>query len=417
MKLVIIADDYTGALDTGVKLAETGIPTNVISREKFSPSLLETESDVLVVNTETRHFSTEEAYRVVNEIAQTVSAFPHIHLYKKTDSMLRGNIGSELTAVLKASRKRRLVFVPALPQHGRVTVGARQFSGGRPIDEWDTGGCSERIDCSYIPEIIANQSSVPIRTIPRTAYETDIMTGSDTEIVVYDAETKADINRIAARMKPVAEECVFAGCAGFAEELPFIYDLKGKKSKTKTTAQQVAVICGSIHPITQKQLTVAQNAGIGRLTLTAEQIIGPAQETETVLADAAACLIRDKGVIIDASDLSFNEKADCAARHGIPAPQMRGAIAQRLGYMGKCILDLLPDTLIALIGGDTMAGFIRQMDVQRIVPEYEILPGCVMSQVQCKEKSFFLVSKSGGFGGAQWVQQIIERIKSHEISK
>ena len=35
VKLLILADDFTGALDTGVQFAACGIPTRVVVRDNF----------------------------------------------------------------------------------------------------------------------------------------------------------------------------------------------------------------------------------------------------------------------------------------------------------------------------------------------------------------------------------------------
>ena len=40
---------------------------------------------------------------------------------KKTDSALRGNVASELGAMLEASGGKRLCFFPAYPEMGRTT--------------------------------------------------------------------------------------------------------------------------------------------------------------------------------------------------------------------------------------------------------------------------------------------------------
>lgn len=53
MVLLIIADDFTGALDTGVQFAARGIKTRVVVGA--DAALTHQNADVLVVDTETRH--------------------------------------------------------------------------------------------------------------------------------------------------------------------------------------------------------------------------------------------------------------------------------------------------------------------------------------------------------------------------
>ena len=58
--LFIIADDFTGALDTGVQFAARGIPTQVTVDPEVDFAAHDTA--VLVVDTETRHLTVSETF-------------------------------------------------------------------------------------------------------------------------------------------------------------------------------------------------------------------------------------------------------------------------------------------------------------------------------------------------------------------
>ena len=64
-KLLIIADDITGALDTGVQFAQIGASVKVFVYERGNSSYFEQEVDVLVFDTETRHEKRDEAYKIL----------------------------------------------------------------------------------------------------------------------------------------------------------------------------------------------------------------------------------------------------------------------------------------------------------------------------------------------------------------
>ncbi|HAE3786137.1 TPA_asm: four-carbon acid sugar kinase family protein, partial [Salmonella enterica] len=51
MKMMVIADDFTGSNDTGVQLAKKGARTEVMLSASQKPSR---RADVLVINTESR---------------------------------------------------------------------------------------------------------------------------------------------------------------------------------------------------------------------------------------------------------------------------------------------------------------------------------------------------------------------------
>ena len=93
LRLLMIADDFTGALDTGVQLAAHGIPTQVVVGQA---DLSACSSTVLVVDTETRHLPAAKAAKAVEELTRSAVENGVSCIYKKTDSALRGNIGAEL---------------------------------------------------------------------------------------------------------------------------------------------------------------------------------------------------------------------------------------------------------------------------------------------------------------------------------
>ena len=111
--LLILADDFTGALDTGVQFAACGIPTRVVVGEQVD--LAASDAAVLVVDTETRHLPLQSLCRHC-KTDPGCDECGRFSIYKKTDSALRGNIGAELSALLKTSGERRLPFLPAFPR-------------------------------------------------------------------------------------------------------------------------------------------------------------------------------------------------------------------------------------------------------------------------------------------------------------
>ena len=120
MKMIVIADDFTGANDTGVQLAKKGARTDVLLR---SDGAISRHADVLVVNTESRALPAECAAEAVSQAlrawCQSEQTVPII--YKKIDSTFRGNIGAEITAAMKVSGKRLALIAGAIHAAGRIT--------------------------------------------------------------------------------------------------------------------------------------------------------------------------------------------------------------------------------------------------------------------------------------------------------
>ena len=114
IRLLMIADDFTGALDTGMQFAKNGAATRVITDPDCSFEQM--QAQVLVIDTETRHRSPQEAAaRIAATVKKAVSCGIRF-FYKKTDSALRGNAGAEIEALLHASKGTAVHFLPAFPQ-------------------------------------------------------------------------------------------------------------------------------------------------------------------------------------------------------------------------------------------------------------------------------------------------------------
>jgi D-threonate/D-erythronate kinase len=124
--LLVIADDLTGALEAGAKFAARGIAALVATRP-----LEAADYPVLVIDTESRHLSEEQAQRSI--AAMACADFPVI--YKKTDSALRGNIRAELQALSQACPDHPITYIPAYPALGRTVKNGCLLVDGVPVHQ------------------------------------------------------------------------------------------------------------------------------------------------------------------------------------------------------------------------------------------------------------------------------------------
>ncbi len=79
--LLILADDFTGALDTGVQSAAGGFPTRVVVGEQVD--FAANDAAVLVVDTETRHLPAAEAYAVIAKLTREAMSAGVFSIYKR----------------------------------------------------------------------------------------------------------------------------------------------------------------------------------------------------------------------------------------------------------------------------------------------------------------------------------------------
>ncbi len=131
MRVAIIADDLTGAADTGVQLARAGYRTAVAFRDAPIPPA--DDLDAVALDTDSRAMPAGFAAKRVMEAAHAVRDTPLV--YKKLDSTLRGPIAAELAAASGASGRDRVVVAPAFPATGRTTVEGVQLVRGVPVHE------------------------------------------------------------------------------------------------------------------------------------------------------------------------------------------------------------------------------------------------------------------------------------------
>jgi len=107
VKVAIVADDLTGALDAAAPFARRGLATRVACLAGALPAALSEPADVVAVNTASRHLSADVAAAAVTAAGREIAAAAPDILFKKIDSTLRGQAVPETVALMEASRRGR----------------------------------------------------------------------------------------------------------------------------------------------------------------------------------------------------------------------------------------------------------------------------------------------------------------------
>lgn len=406
IQLLMIADDFTGALDAGVQFASHGAKTIVITDTVSQWSQDVQNVDVLVVDAETRHMPAQQAYDTVHRIVtQGVQAgIPHI--YKKTDSALRGNIGAELSALLHASGEKQLPFLPAFPQIGRCTKQGVHYIQDLPVAQSVFGKDPfEPVKESRVDKLIATQTQDPVTVLPPLDYG-DALPEQE-GILVFDSLSERDLSITAHRLMEGKKLAIMAGCAGFAAMLPQLLGTNALHHEPVLPKldSRLLVLCGSVNPITQTQLDHAQASGFLRLRMEPRQKLEPdywgSDQGRQQLAQWLPLLQQGKHTIIDSNDPGSNQPtADYAKAQGLTLEDVRLRISGSLGQILKAISqENLPGTLL-VTGGDTLMQCMNCMGIHEIEPLCEVEAGVVLSRFQYQGVSRYVISKSGGFGKA-----------------
>lgn len=411
--IIIIADDFTGALDTGVQFASKGIKTLVKTGTDCDfDKLSAKEIQILVLDTETRHLSADEAYQIVYKITKKALEKGVHHVYKKTDSALRGNIGSELTAVLDASGNGTLPFIPALPCMNRITRRGVHYIDDRPVSDSVFGNDPfEPVTCSYIPDIIALQSKVKTRVI-----EENVGEGTTGEIDIYDASSDSRLTEIAEELFQKNGLPIMAGCSGFASVLPTLLKMKSKKKAVTFSKEGLLVVNGSLNPITAGQLEYAEKGlNFYRMFLSPEQKLEldywktpkGLQDLHIILEESK----KQKYMIIDVRDKDENGLTNhYAESKQMDLEQARKQITHSVGKLVRYLVENHLQQVLMVIGGDTLQSILQELDVNEMYPVCELLPGTVVSEFVFDDQSYQLISKSGGFGEKILLMDIVKKI-------
>lgn len=411
VKLLIIADDFTGALDTGVQFAGRGAETVVVTNLDFDFKALDPKVEVLVMVTETRHLKVKEAYDIVYEVTKRAVEAGISTIYKKTDSSLRGNIGSELKALMDAAKVSNLPFIPAFPVLQRVTRKGIHYIEGIPVAESVFGKDPfEPILDSSVEKIIRHQIEVPVVLQGReTSYDM-----KEPGIQVFDAETEEDLQKIGKGLG--LEGLRFsAGCAGFASTLADLLGIKGAPHLGEKLEENLFIACGSVNPVTIRQLKAAREAGFPHVQLTPEQKL----EESWLKKDASQVEIKrwlqmasgEKRFILDVNDPEgADDTEQYKEAHGLTTENLRVSISDNFAAIMKRMLDGGLKATVLCTGGDTLMALMQVLGIDELIPIYELAPGVVATKFTYRGRTYNMISKSGGIGDEDLLLRIAEMI-------
>jgi uncharacterized protein YgbK (DUF1537 family) len=237
-KMLIIADDLTGATDSAAACAEYDIETIVLLGKPDGHDAGPEAAEVLAIDANTRCLAAKVAAEVTAKMVQRYATLStptdRVLLFKKVDSTLRGHVAVELAATLNARREQassgqRVValLAPAFPAQGRTTVRGRQLLKGRPLEDADSWQGESVRPLSNIADVLGDAGLscgivelATVRSGPQSL-ETAITTlASKVDVLVCDGVIDADLRAIARSSKALGPETVLAGSAGLARYIP-----------------------------------------------------------------------------------------------------------------------------------------------------------------------------------------------------
>jgi uncharacterized protein YgbK (DUF1537 family) len=385
-QFVIIADDLTGAADTGSSFADAGLATFI----PLSPAW-RGAADVISCSTESRDLDREAAALAFKAVtAELLRERPH-WLYKKIDSALRGHARDELLAVMAMTGVTRALVAPAIPAQGRTTIDGRQYIDGRLLEASHLGGPSTSSD---LRAIFANNASIPVRlldlaTIRAHPYAMRSLINHDQPgIIVADAETDDDLRSLALAVND-SDPIILCGAAGFARQLAFTLPLAPTGSRLVVERPRpgpVLVVAGSQHAATARQIDHAARAGATVITLDQALIDDPATSIAEIAADVCRRLSGNRAVIVTTAGLAHS-------------PHGRLAVAERLAEIVNAPTVRNAVGGLVLTGGDVAAKVCAALGSTAFRLAGDVQPGLPWGRLEGGSlPGIPVATKAGSFG-------------------
>lgn len=305
MTLTIVADDLTGACDTGCLFAGDG-PVALAVWPAAPP-----QARVRVIDTESRTASAAEAVARVGAVPRLA---PASRWFKKIDSTLRGHVGLETDALMRATGLATALVCPAFPAQGRVVVERALLVDGTPVNETDIGrdpgfpgvGSSSVVDVLrvHVDRPLAWISLDQVRAgVHSLAARIGRLAGT---VIVADAETDADLDALASGALACDSAPLLAGAAGLAHAVAARLGLSTEELAWRPDGRWL-VVAGSRHPVTRAQVAAAQAAGLRVVTTSDEPAADPRAAARQLAAEARDLLARESfdGVAVTGGDTAI----------------------------------------------------------------------------------------------------------------
>ncbi|MFC9088537.1 four-carbon acid sugar kinase family protein [Nocardiopsis dassonvillei] len=415
-QILVLSDDLTGANATGARFAQTGM--RVASVDAGHAARAAPAYDAVVVNLDSRHLPAHEAAGLV---AATVDRLWPVDLVvKRTDTTLRGNVGAELEAAWRAVRGRtptgvrvRVLFAPAHPASGRITVDGVQLLDGVPLERTQLAlDPLNPVRTSVVADLVAQQSALAVRhlslgRVTRADLVGELLAG-DEPVVLCDAVTEdhlADIARAAAAAsRRDGTVWVAADPGPFGALLARELGLRG----TAPDPGPVLAVVGSATELTRRQLdTVAEDPSAEFVDVDARRLTsdpGHRDEVARLLVGAltrtsfpAAVVVRTRASAEDVVRLPAEARR---AMPGVLAALVAGAVARAR-----------PSALFSS-GGDVTSALLTALDVRALDVGGELVPLAVHGRLDGGPlEGTPIITKGGLVGDQDTIARCLARLR------
>ena len=402
-EFVIIADDFTGANDTGVQVRKHGMPIDVI----LDIDMIGPGEENISIDTESRVVSPEEAYaKVYQAVCRVLKRGGCKHLYKKVDSTLRGNIKTEIRAAMETFKPEVIVFAPAYPEQGRTTVNGRLCVQGVPLLETEIAKDPRNpIEEDNTNTILADCTKENVKHVDSAGLsDTDILKWEN-GYYTFDASTTDDLARVAAMALKLHKKTLWIGSAGLAE---------GLLAVTHPTFPVLAAV-GSVSSRTMEQIDYCRAHGVVIAELDMVRIFGGMALADAI-QPALEGLAAGKDVLLTAASSreAFEAFVAFGASQGIGTDTLAEFTKQILSKAVAAVLRAIQGKVggMFLTGGDTAIAVTRILGASGSRIEQQLFPGFVLGRLNGgMYANMPIVTKAGAFGTEVHIYESMNKLR------
>lgn len=406
---LVLADDLSGAAETAAALGVELHADLYLWPEAPAPRDLPPDRPV-VIDLDSRHLSpTVAAERLRAALAASPTPAP---LFKKIDSLLRGNVAGEVSALVGSAL---VVLTPALPEQGRTVVDGVLLDNGLPLAQTRLWA----LESTPAPaSVAAALPGLPITTIGldvvRSAGLDRRLAEAAGTIAVCDAQDSADLTAIVGAGLRADANVRFVGSSALARALgPHLTSAPSAGPDHPTVPPLGGVLphggvlpqAGVLYVLgTGSEAAVAQAEILGAHTDTFRVPLGPRAiadldaGTAGELGRRLAAQLRDRSVVVQVN--------------GLADPMVTGeAIVAGLARLVAATLATAADWPVRLMltGGQTARAVLDELGCRRLSLLREIHPGAVLLTT---ETGWLVATRPGSHGQPDSLQAIHQALST-----
>ena len=384
----LIADDFTGAMDSGAQFARLGLPTHLGLTEVG-------EGSVEIIDTASRELAEMEAAECCRQAARRLAGRK---LFKKIDSTLRGHVGSEIEAVLQVANYRKAVICPAAPLQGRVVLDGQLF-----VDNCLLHNSSFQNDPSFPVQtaLISKIINRPVAYLSLQAVRqpdsvlTRTIAAMPEAIVIADAETQDDLSNISRAVI----HGNFLPCGAFGLAQAWAQELSGQKPALPPPELPhgrgtALVIIGSANAVTHIQVQAITRQGQDLVWKIQSQL---SEEQEEFLLEQ-----------ITSSWPEHGARVLCPAQKEVVPDEAGRNISHIVSQLGAKLLQRVQPAYLVIVGGETAHHLCKLLRVNAVEILGEVEPGIPYGRfIGGSTDGMLVITKAGGFGDPNCLTRIL----------